>query len=1223
MSSLKVICPKCYKGQQVVGDVPPTGLDHLCVFCKTTFRVRPPAHPSSPDLPVSRELAGKPSDLPAAREAVPKPGDLPAPREAVPKPSDLPVAREAAPRPGDLPVPREALPKPGDLPVSRDASPRPGDLPVSRDAAPRPGDLPIPRDAMPRPGDLPVHRDAMPRPGDLPVHRDAMPKPGDLPIHRDAMPKPGDLPVDRPPVPGIPMANAAPAMPGTSAGQPERSKTPPLGLSLDLSFVPPPPDASTPLNLEFPAFAPQPASAFEPPPEPEPRPAADKRPAGPSHRPPPVPRASGTTTPPVPPSRGGTMPLSPAGAERPPAPTLTPLAPKPESAPSPSLLESLDLDIGAPPPGPLPSRIKGGPEPQRKNPKTLDLGFSLELEGKGGPRASMSPAAIPFPGARVANEGVAEAAAAVGNELPSLAPPTSRGASAARALRPVAKKARVPRWVFFVAGGVAVAALVAVLVMPMLRTAPGPEVVLKPMATELAQDHLPTYQRAADQLVAAAGDLKDRGAKLRLRAAELLLAGYTVHGGNPTELTKIDQLIEGAAEQPKLAPALGRVRALLAIAKGRPRDADGLLVDRAAPEAQWIVGIARLAEDKPAAAADALRKHLALKPSDVSAQYLLGKALLGLGAPDARKSFEAVLAQNPRHLGARIGLARLEETPEKRLATGRELVEQKLPGGGSVEQAELQLLIGQAAQALGRTAEAMDAYQRAITFNRHLLPASLSLGECLLYEGKYKEALDRLRAAGPGLVATAAGKFSLGGAQIANGQIDEGLAMIAVAAKEKPDDPRGPFWQGFAASQKKPADATATEQGFRDAIKRDPKFLPASLKLAAFLQQQDKAEDSLAVLRAAEEAGAPPAVLQLAWGEALIVAKEPAKALAVFEKALEADPKSMAARLGIASALEAQNKFAEAKASLENTLSQSPTTLGLRQRLALVALKLGDKAEALTRYQEEIKAGQPTVALRLALAGLALDLGKIELAQSEAKLVLDESPHEAEAAYIMARVHEAHGETGPALTEYRHATSWGNTPQISLSYARLLDKLGKVNEALAAYAHAVSLPDGRMERGRISFRAGDLEGALADFQAASKMRPSDAEPLLFQGLCLDKMGQPTRAEEAWRAAIKVDADCPEPHYRLGRMELDRGKPSAAIEHFRKAAAKAPEDSPWIVDLVFQLAQAELLTGSKTAALAEFKKYLEIAPPDAPARPEATEQVARLSGSGKKKLSQTP
>jgi tetratricopeptide (TPR) repeat protein len=82
------------------------------------------------------------------------------------------------------------------------------------------------------------------------------------------------------------------------------------------------------------------------------------------------------------------------------------------------------------------------------------------------------------------------------------------------------------------------------------------------------------------------------------------------------------------------------------------------------------------------------------------------------------------------------------------------------------------------------------------------------------------------------------------------------------------------------------------------------------------------------------------------------------------------------------------------------------------------------------------------------------------------------------------------------------------------------------------------------------------------------------------------------------------------------MELDRAKPAAAIEHFRRAAAKAPEQAPWRADVHFQLAQAEVLTGAKAAALVDFKKYLEIAPPNAPARPEATQQVARLGG-GKK------
>jgi tetratricopeptide (TPR) repeat protein len=321
----------------------------------------------------------------------------------------------------------------------------------------------------------------------------------------------------------------------------------------------------------------------------------------------------------------------------------------------------------------------------------------------------------------------------------------------------------------------------------------------------------------------------------------------------------------------------------------------------------------------------------------------------------------------------------------------------------------------------------------------------------------------------------------------------------------------------------------------------------------------------------------------------------------------------VSARLGIASALEAQGNLSDAKTSLEEMLKASPETLGVRERLAQVHLKLGHKAEALQKFQEEVQAGQPTPALRLSIARLALDLEKYDLVKSEVKKILEESPRNAEAAYLLARVFEATGENTAAIQEHKRAATWGNTPLYALAFGRLLDKLGKQNDALSVFANAIALPDGRLDRGRIYYRSGDMESALADFQAAAKMTPDQAEPFVLQGLCFDKMGQSQKAEEAWRAALRADPMAPEPHYRLGRMELDRAKPANAIEHFRKANAKATEQSPWRADLVFQLAQAELLTGNKSSALAGFKKYLDIAPADAAERPEAAHQIARLGG----------
>jgi tetratricopeptide (TPR) repeat protein len=558
----------------------------------------------------------------------------------------------------------------------------------------------------------------------------------------------------------------------------------------------------------------------------------------------------------------------------------------------------------------------------------LDLGFSLELEGNARGTAGGRPAALPFPSARVASEGMAEAAAADKVEIPALAPPAMRGASAARAMRPVVKKKGLPGWAFILAGGIAATLATIFVLLPMLRSAPSPDAVIRSFQPELAKDNLPAYQSAVAELTKTADAFKDTGTKLRLRAAELLLTSFVAHGGLPADVTRAEQLLEGASTQPKLAPALGRARALLAVAKGKPREAESSLGDRSAVESQLILGLAQMADDKAGTAVDPLRRYLAAKPTDVLGHYLLGKALLTSAPTDARKEFELALAKNPAHAGAMIGLARVEETPEKRLSAARELAEKKMPGAGPTELADLQLLIGQSAQALGRTPEAIDAFQRAVNLDRRLIAAYVSLGESLLYEGKYAQALERLRAAGPALEKSTAGKFGLGGALIATGNSKQGLEYVGTAAKERPDDPRGPFWTGFAAGAQEPQDLAAAEQGYRDAIKRDPKFLPASLKLAALLQQQDKAADSLAVLRAAEEAGAPPAVLQLAWGEALIVAKEPAKAEAIFQKVLDTDDKSISARLGVASALEAQGKLAEAKASLEGTLKAMPETLG-------------------------------------------------------------------------------------------------------------------------------------------------------------------------------------------------------------------------------------------------------------------------------------------------------
>ena len=1118
LSALKAICPKCARGQEVGSDVPAGGIDHVCVYCRTVFKVRPPGNGLVDNLP--------------------------APREAIPRPTDLPVSRDAVPRPGDLPVSRDLVPRPTDLPVSRDTVPRPGDLPVSRDLVPRPDDL--------------LRSKGGARPRSLPSSEKGSRKTSPLGLALDLSLTPHPL--------------------ATGGGPP---------LSLDLDAPPSPVSTAGGLSLDLDGSADAPLASS---------PAA----AGPPKPSPAAPAAKGTgvaglgrgiaTPPPIP----VLARVPPGGAPVPASPPLTPTgASVPKLAPL--------IPTGASPP-------ESSPPGSRQSSGGVDLGFSLELEGDSSSQAGA--ATLPFPGARVASDGLAEAAAA---DLPALQPVAGRAPRRGGALRPVAKKARIPTWAIAVGGGVVVAGVAAVVFLSSSRPAPKVEEVIGPMAAGLLNDNPAAYQSAENRLAQVTAPLQDEGHALRSKAAEITLLDVLVHGADPAKIARAEQFLQAIEPSQKPVAGFFRGKALLAVAKGKPKQAEPALgKEGGLAESQLVVALARMADDQAAAAVEPLRRYAAARPKELVAQYLLAQAFEQAGKPEARSEYEKVLSRNPEHFGAALGLARMAAAPEQRLAAAQALVDRKQPAASPHELAQAQLLRGQAALELGRTHDAEAMLRKAMSLDTRLTAAYLALGESLLYEGRYDEALTALQSPGAAVDATTAGKFALGGAFLATKKVDQGTKLLSLAAKAAPNDPRGSFWDGFAAAARQPPDIVGAEQGYREALKRDPKFLPASLKLAALLQQQNKAQESLSVLRAAEEAGAPAAILQLAWGDALIMAKEAVKAEEVFRKALQADPKSTQARLGVAAALQAQDKLTEAKTYLEETLKEMPATLGLRERLATVCLALGQKDEALARYQEELTTGRATPSLRLALARLALDLGKNELAQSEAKKVQDENPRNAEAAYLLARVHETRGELGAALAEYRRALMWEKLPVYSYAYGRVLLKVGKEQEAYVALDAASSLPEARMERGREYFRRGDPEKALVDFKEAATMLPASAEPLIFQGLCYDKMGQQPKAEAAWHDAVRVAPDASEPHYRLGRQEMDHGRPTAAIDHFRKAIAKMPANAPWESELYFQLGQAELVTGSKSAALAAFKKYVELAPQDAPSRPEAVRQVERLS-----------
>lgn len=84
--------------------------------------------------------------------------------------------------------------------------------------------------------------------------------------------------------------------------------------------------------------------------------------------------------------------------------------------------------------------------------------------------------------------------------------------------------------------------------------------------------------------------------------------------------------------------------------------------------------------------------------------------------------------------------------------------------------------------------------------------------------------------------------------ELAQGLLAEAQALLAQAENLNPLRPQTPYIYGLLLEQVDPEQETGITQAYQLALKRNPRFLPARLALARYLQQQDLEEEAYQVL---------------------------------------------------------------------------------------------------------------------------------------------------------------------------------------------------------------------------------------------------------------------------------------------------------------------------------------------------------------------------------------
>jgi len=238
-------------------------------------------------------------------------------------------------------------------------------------------------------------------------------------------------------------------------------------------------------------------------------------------------------------------------------------------------------------------------------------------------------------------------------------------------------------------------------------------------------------------------------------------------------------------------------------------------------------------------------------------------------------------------------------------------------------------------------------------------------------------------------------------------------------------------------------------------------------------------------------------------------------------------------------------RHAEAIARLEAALATLPDYLPARIRLAEARFEAGKLEESRTLYDQLIKERAAEPAAHFGLGRIDAALGQHDAAVAHFQQAIALFPEWGAAYYALALSLRARGRGEEAqralLGHARHGAAWPGVPD------RVLDGVTTLRDDASA----------KLRRGRKRADAGDLVGAIAEYEAALRLDPSRA---LAHGNLVELYGRTkdwARAEAHYRAAIALGTDLAEAHYDYGVLLGLQERWDLAAEAYERAIAIDP------------------------------------------------------------------
>ncbi|MCA9576123.1 MAG: zinc-ribbon domain-containing protein [Myxococcales bacterium] len=667
-----------------------------------------------------------------------------------------------------------------------------------------------------------------------------------------------------------------------------------------------------------------------------------------------------------------------------------------------------------------------------------------------------------------------------------------------------------------------------------------------------------------------------------------------------------------------------------AFSAARERAANAAQVNPADPYPELVAGEAALMQDDAAEAAAAFRRALE-KSGGARAQWGLARALLAAGDPAAADAVSATLALSPRHVEARIARARhlaAHDDWEGAVALAREaagLV--PIDGTRLVAPARIRAnaltLLGRLHLARGQRSKAREMFEFAIAASPDDVEALVGAGNCLLQEGRARDALTRYQTLLDASIPAEEIPTPPDGARPYMDQAHLGAAQALLAVErpqdarghlmgllaEAPEDPEVLLWLGRVALATSGRDEAI--ERFREVVRLAPERYDGYMALAQLYFDMDRADDAAAVLANASEHVPMTADVRRLRGSSQVRLGNLTQAVEEFEAAIALDEHDLDSRFQLGITLRRLGRLAAADAAFEGVAQRDSSYSGLALERGRVFEDRHMPERAVASYARALEESPDDLDLKLRLGAARAAAGQLDEAETILREVLAERPLSAETLHFLGRVEFARGRLEEASQLFGQAVT--NDPSIAVFHAYrgwaalLQNELATASQSAdAALAREATLPLALWLRGDLRVRTGRAREGLVDLIAAVTADPDMLDAWASMGHGYDELGDARQAIIAYQRAVEGRPRQGEWWYRLGRLQIDHGDRRAGATSLARATVIGDETTPlptWLPAAWRTRAEAHRALGERGPAVQSFRRYLDLMPNGAPDRRE--------------------